>query len=286
MKNVFLYTYGLLYLIVAVFAVMLAILIYQITGISLFILIPVALVISAPIAFIIFKILMLREKNDPMAKLHSEFMKELTTNGVTEKMLSMADQAINEHINVKPVDIVYFKDFVVLPADHFNMIGDFERAKQYLQLIDEDEIRSKSIKFIDNGFSLLTYFIVKIYTLYNLKDQAGVKRIYDEAKGLFEKPDKNEFQTMVLDCLEFYYMLSVYEYDKAKVVSDRLMSYRGSFADSLMTKYAVSAELYLLLGDREKATEIMRECIEKANSVNPVLKLEFERLVNRWGLEL
>ena len=286
MRNVYAYTYGLLYLIVLAFAVMLAIFIYQITGISLFVLIPIMMVLSALIAFVIFKIMLLREKKNPMAQLHSEYMKEFTTNGATEKLLSMADQAINEHINVKPVDIVYFKDFVVLPADHFNTIGDFERAKQYLQLIDEEEIRSKSIKFIDNGFSLLTYFIVNIYTLYNLKDQAGVKRIYDEAKGLFDKPDKKEFQTLILDSLEFYYLLSVYEYDKAKVVADRLMGYSGSFADNYLTKYTISAELYLLLGNREKAAEIMRACIEKANSTYPVLKSEFERFANRWGLEI
>lgn len=286
MKNVFVYTYGLLFLIVLAFAVMLGILIHQLTGASLLILIPVMVVLSALIALVIFKVLMSKEKRDPMAKLHQEYMNEFRVNGVSEKMLSMADQAINEHVNVKPIGITYFKDFVLLPADHFNMIGDFDRAMKYLQLIDEKEIRSKSIMFIDNGLSVLTYFTVKIYTLYSLKDCEGVKKIYDEAKNIFEKPDKKDFQAVILDSLEFYYLLSVCEYEKAKEVADRMLKYDNKFAEYYPTKYAINAELDLLLGEKEKAAEFMRTCLEKTEKIAPVLKPEYECLIKRWGLEL
>ena len=63
-KKVFLKTYGLLYLIVAFFALAVAVRISRAFEISLLILIPAALVLCVPVTFIVLKVMLNKEKKN------------------------------------------------------------------------------------------------------------------------------------------------------------------------------------------------------------------------------
>ena len=113
MRNVYVVTYFLLYIIEVLAAFVIFIILRHIVGDhTSLIIFGVLCVVAIPLAFVLLKRLLNSEKGKPSAMLHEAFRNEVMTNGFTQKALDMANQAMREHTSGKEMSIVYLKDTV------------------------------------------------------------------------------------------------------------------------------------------------------------------------------
>lgn len=283
MRNVFFYTYMLLYAAVAFFGIAALFIVKLFTGAAIGKPFLILLLADIPVAFVLLKALLGREKNKPEARLHDEMMREIRTNGVSEKSNEIADRAIREYKAGGKCDVVYLKDFALMPADYYNLHEDYAKAESYVKLLDGEEIKSGSLKFIDGGISLLSYYEVKTETLRGLGRREDAAEVLREAEAEFSK--KNDTVTsMILDVIRYHCRMLFGEYDEASELAGRMLSYTGAFADLYVGKYYCNAELAAVTGDRDKAVSFMNTAFEKIVSKAPALREYHEAMRIKLGL--
>ena len=104
-KTVKLKVMGLLYLVIVLFGTAIVLFFHRLFRYNLLIAIAIVLVAAVPVTYVVFKILISREKNKPYGKVYSEFRKELFTNGYTERFFELSNQAINAYKNGEKIDV-------------------------------------------------------------------------------------------------------------------------------------------------------------------------------------
>ncbi|MBQ5767688.1 MAG: hypothetical protein IIV94_02230, partial [Clostridiales bacterium] len=103
-KTVKLKVMGLLYLVIVLFGAAIALFFHRLFRYNLLIAFAIVLVAALPVTYVVFKIMISKEKNKPYGKVYSEFRKELFTNGYTEKFFELSNQAINAYKNGEKID--------------------------------------------------------------------------------------------------------------------------------------------------------------------------------------
>ncbi len=258
-KKVYLETYGLLYLIVAFFALATVGTVYRIFEINLFIAIPAALVVSIPVTFIVLKILLNKEKKNPYGKLHSEFTHELVNNGYTEKFFELSDKALAAHKNGETFSTVYLSDFVLYTADYYNLTGQYDKALELVAILNERDYMIKEATFIDNGLYSLMYIGCLIESYRGLDDKAKAVDLIERARPILDMDFKHDTLAMSSDVTYYNYYMIIGNYSKAAEYVNKLKTYHSAEADKYFLKYFVEADYDMYLGRKEEALEALRK---------------------------
>lgn len=284
MRNVYLFTYGILYALVVIVCLAIYRLLKPLIGVEFGTALIVVLVAALPLTYLILRFGLFRERNKPESSLHEQFRNELFTNGYNEKSLGIAEQVINDVKAGKKVNYVYLKDFVVFSADYRNQIKDYQKALELLNMLDPKDVRSKSIRVIDRGLSLLLYLNVRMDAVCGLCDEAAARGIKNEAHELFGKETGDPFASM-LDVIDYDYHLMRKEYDEALAIADRMMANTSAFAKEYVGKYYVSAEVRKLLGRDGEAEEFMRKAGEFVKDKSPAIQQTYHMTRTRLGMD-
>ena len=284
MRNVFVFTYGILYALVVIVCMAVYWLLKPVIGVEFGTALIAVLVLALPLTYLLLRFELFRERNKPESNLHEEFRKELFTNGYTEKSLGIADQVINEVKAGKKVNYVYLKDFVVFTADYRNQIKDYQKALELLDLLDPKDVRSRSIRVIDRGMSMLLYLNVRMDTVCGLCDEAAARGIQNEAHELFDSVNTDPFASM-LDVIDYEYHILHKEYDKALAISDRLMANTSEFGREYVGKYYYSAKVRKLLGREAEAEEYMRMAGEFVKDKSLAIQQTYHLMRTRLGMD-
>ncbi|MBO4398679.1 MAG: hypothetical protein J5795_00970 [Lachnospiraceae bacterium] len=284
MRNV----YKITYLLLCALEILVAFLIFLILrpivgGQTAGIVFGILCVAAFPMGFVLLKGLLKNEKGKESATLHEAFRNEILKNGFTQSALDIANQAIREHTSGKKMNVMYLKDFAMYAADYFNQVKDYETAQKYVDVIDEKEIRSKSISFIDRGISLLLYLSVRMDTYSGLKEEKTARAIMDEAHSRFDSSEDEMFK-ILLDGIDYNYYAMQEDYAKAQTAADRLLAYTSDFAKQYSGKYFINADLRCRLGKREEAAEFMRNAWEQVKDQGEAVKQTYRLAMKRFGL--
>ena len=143
-KTVKLKVMGLLYLVIVLFGAAIALFFHRLFRYNLLIAFAVVLVAALPVTYVVFKIMISKEKNKPYGKVYSEFRKELFTNGYTEKFFELSNQAINAYKNGEKIDQVYLREFVLFTVDYYNALKKYDKSLELIKLLDENSFTGKS----------------------------------------------------------------------------------------------------------------------------------------------
>ena len=284
MKNVFVFTYGILYALVVLVCLGIYWILRPLLGWEFGTVLIVVLALALPVTYLLLRFCLFRERNKPESNRHEEFRNELFTNGYTEKSLGIANQVINEVREGRKINYVYLKDFVVFLADYLNQTKDYQKALETLNLLNPKDVRDRSIRFIDRGTSFLLYLNVRMDTVCCLGDETAAQDIKKEAHEQFDKEKTDPFVTM-LDMLDYDYHLMRKEYDEAMTVTERMMANTSAFSKEYVGKYYASAEVRKKLGKDAEAEEFMRMAWEFVKDKNPAIQQTYHMTRTRLGMD-
>ena len=270
--SVYAKTIGLIYIVVVLFGIAGAIPVYRLFHVNPFILALIVLVSAIPVAFIVFKIMMNREKKDPYGKLHAEMMRELFKNGYTDSFFEMCGKALEAHKNGEKINAVYLKDFILYPADYYNIIRQYDKALPYFGYLNENDFTGRSDIFIDQGMSALMYYGTLMETLRGLNDKAGATALIDRAKPVLDKDFKNDVLAMASLNIYYNYYMLMGSYDRAGELVKQITSYESAPSKRYYSRYYIEAEYDLHLGKQQEAVEALKK-------MEPVIKGEGETLL-------
>ena len=258
-KSVKLKVMGLLYLIILLFGVAIALFFHRLFNFNLLIAIGIVLVAAVPVTYVMFKILMSREKNKPYSKVYSEFRKELFTNGYTEKFFELSDQAINAYKSGEKIDQVYLREFVLYAVDYYNATGKYDKSLELIRLLDENSFTAKSTIYMDHGMSALTYYGSLMEICRGLNDKGSAINLLERAKPIMDMNHKHEVFNMYVDNIYYTYYMLIENYERAGEYADKLASYTSPESAKFFTRYIVEAEYKLHQGKRQEAIEAYKK---------------------------
>ena len=270
--SVYAKTIGLVYVVTVMFGIAGAIPVYHLFHVDPLILALIVLVSAIPVAFIIFRIMMNRQKKDPYGKLHFEMMLELFKNGYSEKFFEVCGKVLEAHKNGEKINVVYLKDFILYPADYYNINRQYDRALPYFAYLNENDFTGKSDTFIDQGMSALMYYGTLMETLRGLNDKAGATALIDRAKPILDRTFKNDVLAMASLNIYYNYYMLMGAYDRAGELVKQIISYESAPSKRYYSRYYVEAEYDLHLGKQQEAVEALKK-------MEPIIKGEGETLL-------
>ncbi len=258
-KTVKLKVMGLLYLVIVLFGAAIALFFHRLFRYNLLIAFAIVLVAALPVTYVVFKIMISKEKNKPYGKVYSEFRKELFTNGYTEKFFELSNQAINAYKNGEKIDQVYLREFVLYTVDYYNAMKKYDKSLELIKLLDENSFTGKSTIYIDHGMSALTYYGSLMEICRGLNDKGSAINLLERAKPVMEMNHKYEVFNMYVDNIYYTYYMLIENYERAGEYADKLASYTSPDSARFITRYIVEAEYKLHQGKRQEAIEAYKK---------------------------
>lgn len=258
-KSVKYKTLGLLYLVIVLCGATTVIFFRRLFQYNLLISIGIVLVAAVPVTYVVFKILLGKEKNKPYSKLLTEFNKELFTNGYTEKFFELSNQAINAYKSGEKIDQLYLKDFVFYTADYYNATEQYDKSLELVSLVDVNRLTDKSTIYLDHGISAMTYYgcLMEIYRGTN--DKGNAINLMERAKPILEMNHKHELIQMFADNIYYMYYMIIENYERAGEYADKLASYTSPESARFFSRYIAEAEYKLCQGKRQEAIEAFKK---------------------------
>lgn len=258
-KTVKLKVMGLLYLVIVLFGAAIALFFHRLFRYNLLIAFAIVLVAALPVTYVVFKIMISKEKNKPYSKLLTEFNKELFTNGYTEKFFELSNQAINAYKSGEKIDQLYLKDFVFYTADYYNATEQYAKSLELVSLVDVNRLTNKNTIYLDHGISAMTYYgcLMEIYRGTN--DKGNAINLMEQAKPILEMNHKHELIQMFADNIYYMYYMVIENYDRAGEYADKLASYTSPESARFFSRYIAEAEYKLHLGKRQEAIEAFKK---------------------------
>ena len=258
-KTVKLKVMGLLYLVIVLFGTAIVLFFHRLFRYNLLIAIAIVLVAAVPVTYVVFKILISREKNKPYGKVYSEFRKELFTNGYTERFFELSNQAINAYKNGEKIGQVYLREFVLFNVDYYNAVEKYDKSLELIRLLDENSFIGKSTTYIDQGMSALTFYGSYMEICRGLNDKGSAINLLERAKPIMEMNHKYEVFNMYVDNIYYIYYMLIENYERAGEYADKLASYTSPDSARFFTRYIVEAEYKLHQGKRQEAIEAYKK---------------------------
>ncbi len=258
-KKVYIKTYGLLYLLTVLIAGSVTRLVHSFIKFNFLIAVVIILVAAIPVALIIFKIMLISEKNKPYSKVYSEFRREVFTHGYTDRYFELAGKAIDAYKNGEKIDPVYLKDFVLFTVDYHNMKGEYDKSLQLLSLLNESDFTGKSVRFIDYGTSALMYYGCYIDTYKGLNDRENAIKLIERAKPLLDSQFKNDVLTVSTYAIYYNYYMLLGNYERAEEYLNKVLAMDSEAAMRFYTRYYIEAEFDLHLGKRQEAVAALKK---------------------------
>ena len=286
MKHAKLKVIMLLYLIVVTICVFFLAIYYRMRSVNVGVMLLIILVAAIPVSLGIFKLMFFLEMKKPYAKLHKEFMDEIWTNGYTDKVREIGEQALAADDAGEQIAYTYLKEFCFYLSDYYNLMRQHEKVFTIMRHVDGQELVSKSTKFMDGGLSLLTYFGVLMEAARGLNSKESAANIMSDAAPFLEKKYNMDILSMMADVTYYNYYVTLGGYDEAKKYADKLMSYKSLGVDKFSSKYFAAAEIVMLTeGDKDKARAILDQGWSVSDKDKAVVRQAFEEFYRRLGLK-
>ena len=250
------------------------------------VLILIIFVAAIPVAAGVLKLLFIREMAKPYAKLHKEFMDEIWTNGYTDKVRELGEQALAADDAGEKIEFTYLKEFCFYLSDYYNLMKQHDRVFSVMRHVDGHELVSRSVKFMDGGMSVLTYFGVLMEAARGLNSKESAANIMSDAAPYLEKKYNMDILSMMADVTYYNYYVTMGGYDEAKKYADKLMSYKSLGVDKFSSKYYAAAEIVMLTeGDKEKARAILDQGWSVSDRDKAVVRQAFDEFYRSLGLD-
>ncbi|MBO4922146.1 MAG: hypothetical protein J5372_09555 [Lachnospiraceae bacterium] len=286
MKHAKMKLYMLIYLTVVTICVFFVALCQSMISMNIGVLILIIFVAAIPVAAGVLKLLFIREMAKPYAKLHKEFMDEIWTNGYTDKVRELGEQALAADDAGEKIEFTYLKEFCFYLSDYYNLMKQHDRVFSVMRHVDGHELVSRSVKFMDGGMSVLTYFGVLMEAARGLNSKESAANIMSDAAPYLEKKYNMDILSMMADVTYYNYYVTMGGYDEAKKYADKLMSYKSLGVDKFSSKYYAAAEIVMLTeGDKEKARAILDQGWSVSDRDKAVVRQAFEEFYRSLGLD-
>ncbi|MBQ6026066.1 MAG: hypothetical protein IJL20_10700 [Lachnospiraceae bacterium] len=286
MKHAKLKVIMLLYLIVVTVCAFILALLQRSISMNIGVLLLIIFIAAIPVAVGIFKIMIALEMKKPYAKLHKEFMDEIWTNGYTDKVRELGEQALAADDAGEKIEFTYLKEFCFYLSDYYNLMKQHDRVFSVMRHVDGQELVSRSVKFMDGGMSVLTYFGVLMEAARGLNSKETAANIMSDAAPYLEKKYNMDVLSMMADVTYYNYYVTMGGYDEAKKYADKLMSYKSLGVEKFSSKYYAAAEIVMLTeGDKEKARAILDQGWSMSDRDKAVVRQAFDEFYRRLGLQ-
>ena len=285
MKNAKLKLYFLIYLTVVTICVFFVALCQSMISMNIGVLILIIFVAAIPVAAGVLKLLFIREMAKPYAKLHKEFMDEIWTNGYTDKVRELGEQALAADEAGEEIGFSYLKDFCFYLSDYYNLFGQHEKVFTIMRHVDGEALTSQSTKLFDGGMSVLMYFGVLMEAARGLNNKESAINIMSDAKQYLDGKYKFDMLYILADLTYYNYFVTMGDYDTAKKYVDKIISYKSLGVDKFFSKYYAAAEIVMLTeGDKDKARAILEQGWNMCDKDKKVVKQAFDEFYKRLGL--
>ena len=285
MKHAKMKLYMLIYLTVVTICVFFVALCQSVISMNIGVLVLIIFVAAIPVAAGVLKLLFIREMAKPYAKLHKEFMDEIWTNGYTDKVRELGEQVLAADDAGEKIEFTYLKEFCFYLSDYYNLMKQHDRVFSVMRHVDGQELVSRSVKFMDGGMSVLTYFGVLMEAARGLNSKETAANIMSDAAPYLEKKYNMDILSMMADVTYYNYHVTMGGYDEAKKYADKLMSYKSLGVDKFSSKYYAAAEIVMLTeGDKEKARAILDQGWSVSDRDKAVVRQAFEEFYRSLGL--
>ena len=223
--------------------------------------------------------------NSPLIKMFEKLDETVKTVGYTEEMVRETDEVIKLRNDKQPIDMIFFKDFILDTADYCVIKGDYQKAYEYISNLTADELMDRSIYQLDKGIACFSYWTLLFEILRGLGDLEAMEEQkkdcdrYWNNKYLMTDDSKKFFKDV---CMYHYHMLKE-EPEKALECAERLIMY-DTIETTNITAYVLNAEVLLKLGKKEDAAVMMGFAEERSdNAVYACIKQSYEAWAKKLG---
>ena len=250
--------YALIWLIMLIVLYVVTLLILKATGTYTHqrirnIVIPVSLVL----AFFVKKILLKHEQNKPIGIKYSEMLREIQTNGYSDRFFQIVDEASYLCAEKNDCDSNYYVEFMLYAASGYSLKKEYDKALRYINSIDTNKIRSKEQEFLDQGQQLALYFDTQMCICQGMGDVVRADNVLRDAKNYIDRYYKaGGMNALAIDDMycAYYYVKGDYENEFAHAT--RIMESKLPDAAKNPMAYLRILEVYCKTGQKENAEEM------------------------------
>ena len=276
--------FGLVYLIVLLAAFTLFGVLRWFVQFNYFLVTGIILLAAIPVSFVIYFLLLNKEKRNPVSKLHTDFAKELLEHGFTEKFFQMSDEGINAYKSGIDKSPVYVRDFVLFRHDYYVLNGQYETALSYISILDEKNYTGQDIVFMDNGMSALLYYSALMDVYRGLNDRENAIKLIERAKPFLEKEHKKDTIALGAQIIYYNYYMTISNYDLARESLEKIKAFSSEESKSLITRYYCEAEFYLHEGRKQEAISALRNVETYIKKFPVMYGYYYQKYQERLGL--
>ena len=261
--------YGLCSLIVfcVLFAVILVLSMFSAGGSlgkRILVIIPVSLLLG----FVLMKVLLNREKNNPIGSKYSEMLREVQKNGYSDRFFQIVDEGAALCAEKGDHDSNYYVGLMLYGAAAYCLKKEYGKALQYINSVDTSKIRSKEQEFLDHGETLALYFNTQMGICQGMRDAQRAENVLADAKNYVEKYYKaGGLNALSIDDMYCAYYCVKGDYEKEFAHATKIMEAKMPDAAKNPMAYLRYLEVYCKTGQKENAEEMYK--LLKQSLMNP-----------------
>lgn len=208
-------------------------------------------------AFILLKVMFSNEKKTPIGRKYSELMKELRTNGYSDRFLAIIDETLPLFAEKNDTKSNYYVSIMLHAASAYSMKKEFDKALNYINSIDTNVIRSKEQEFMDKGETLILYFNTQMGICQGTKDVQRAENVMADAKSYIDRYYKAGGMNLLAieDMYCSYYCLKG-DYESEFAHATKILESNLPDAAKNPMAYLRILEVYCKTGQKENADEM------------------------------
>ena len=242
-------------------------------------LIAIVVPLSFVLAFVLIKYMLGREKKKPIGMKYSELLKELHTNGYSDRFFRIIDEAMPLFAEKNDTASNYYVSFMLHASSAYCMKKEYEKALNYINSIDTNEIRSKMQEFMDRGETLALYFNTQMGISQGINDVQRAERILEDAGSYIDRFYKEGgMNALIIDDMYCAYYCLKGDYEKELLHAGKIMENNLPDAAKKPMAYLRYCEAYSKSGDKQKAEEyygLLKESLNNPKNSNADVLLKY-----------
>lgn len=208
---------------------------------------------AIPVAILMYAVIWLIGINDPYFKLQKEFLNEFFTNGYTAKFFELGGKGITAYKNGKKVNKAYLFNFVFYISDYYNLVGDYERSRELLSLLDVNDFSGMNTRSQDNGQTALLYYLCMFEMLRGTGNKAEAMHLFERIKPFLDSKNGTDPLSRCAKSILFNFYMLMEDYDMARKTCDIIGSMEFADDSSKLAYYYLKADLEHSTGRDEEA---------------------------------
>ena len=217
------------------------------------IVIPLALISG----FVLIKVMLNTEKKNPIGMKYSELLKELRTNGYSDRFFKIIDEAMPLFAEKNDNKSNYYLAFMLNAAAAYSMKKEYDKALSFINSVDTDQIRSKEQEFMDKGETLALYFDTQMCICQGTGDAARAENVLADAQGYIDKYYKaGGMNLLAIEDMYCAYYNVKGDYENEFAHATRIMESNLPDAVKNPMAYLRILEVYCKTGQKDNAVEM------------------------------